>query len=280
MKKTCLRFVLSFLVILLSFIKISISSPVLASDCTSPGIPSHFSAMRGPGAGEVTLYWDQVPGANRYALAYGTESGNYIYGADHIGEEPSRSYTVSSLNPSTNYYFVLSAAKDSCAGGFSQEAMSVSQAGTINPSWSSSGSVSNLQAQPGANPGEVNLKWNDVSEASNYHLVYGSSSQVNKYGALNIGKQTHFTVSKLRPGEKYYFSIIPVKNDQVVSSVGPVSAYSASSVQTVSTTTPAPTMILKDLPPPASPTQTQVIKPTLIPTQVPRVSSEPSYFVP
>lgn len=301
--KNWLRFVFPILIILFSFIKVSNISPVLASNCTPPVSPTNFSAITGPGPGQVTLYWNQSPGANRYAVAYGTQSGQYSYGADHVGEEASRSYTVSFLSPGTPYYFALSAANQSCASGFSQEAMAVSQAGMVNSGWTSSMISSSLQAQPGANSGDVNLSWNNLMDATNFHLVYGTTREVNQYGALNIGKQTHFTVSKLRPGEKYYFSIIPVRNDQSLTSLGPVSSISTPlgqevSVNSVETkikvnskaiiqkmqplTTPSPTMMIKELPK-STPTPGIVIKSTLTPLQSPnspQVSSGPSYFVP
>lgn len=277
MKKSCLKFIFPIFVILISFIKMSLSSPVFASECNAPQVPSHVSAVSGPSGGEVTLYWDQSPGANRYAVAYGNSSGEYMYGADHIGEEPSRSYTVSSLTPGATYYFVLSAANGSCASGFSQEVKAVSGARTSsNPSMSSG----SLQVIRTSNPDEVKLSWNEVSGATDYHVVYGKTAQVNEYGALNIGKQTHFTVGKLTPGVTYYFSIIPVKNGQAANPVGPVSVSNLDTVKNTQTQvviiTPQPTKSSAVNPVPTIKAQ----MPTKVPTQIPQVSSGPTYFIP
>jgi len=110
---------------ILTLVSLSAFKPELikASDCGGPypPMPDKVWAKSGPGPGQVTLSWNEVPFANRYAVAYGTSSGQYMYGADNIGGVEARSYTVSLLNPGQKYYFRLAAARDCTSSPFSAE---------------------------------------------------------------------------------------------------------------------------------------------------------------
>jgi hypothetical protein len=66
----------------------------------------------------------------------------------------------------------------------------------------------NLMAMKG-NKGEVMLKWNQVTNASRYALVYGYMPMNYQFGSLSIdgGMQTNYTVTMLEPGKTYYFQI-------------------------------------------------------------------------
>src|SRR3989338_6726406 len=218
---------------ILTLVSLSAFKPelIMAGDCGGPypPQPSRVSAKTGPGAGQVTISWDEVSYANRYAVAYGTESGHYLYGADNIGGQSSRSYSVGYLNPGQKYYFRLSAARDCSASPFSEEFSAVSGWGEVtmpktpsSPAASAgqtgvSGAASAvLKAWSGPGVGQVSLSWVSTDDADNYHLVYGEKRGEYQYGALNIGKTNSFTVSKLVPGRGYYFSIIPQKGDRAL----------------------------------------------------------------
>jgi len=91
---------------------LGVFSPAVAfaASC-SVSAPSNVSASPGPQDGQVTLRWNTVPNIDRYTLVYGTESNKYIYGAVNIGNQNVSSYTVSSLNPGTKYFFKIGAVK-------------------------------------------------------------------------------------------------------------------------------------------------------------------------
>src|SRR3989338_1621636 len=113
-----------FVIALISASALALLSPPKASaGCGGPypPKPAKVWAKSGPAGGEVTLYWDEVPYANRFAVAYGMSSGKYTYGADNIGGTQSRSYTVKGLNPGGRYAFVLAAARDCASSPFSSE---------------------------------------------------------------------------------------------------------------------------------------------------------------
>ncbi|OGG10716.1 hypothetical protein A3J20_05540 [Candidatus Gottesmanbacteria bacterium RIFCSPLOWO2_02_FULL_42_29] len=218
---------------ILTLVSLSAFKPelIMAGDCGGPypPQPSRVSAKTGPGAGQVTISWDEVSYANRYAVAYGTESGHYLYGADNIGGQSSRSYSVGYLNPGQKYYFRLSAARDCSASPFSEEFSAVSGWGQVvmpkTPPTSAisagqAGVSSNtsivLKAWTGPGVGQVSLSYVSTDDADNYHLVYGEKRGEYQYGALNIGKTNSYTVSRLVPGRGYYFAIVPQKGDRAL----------------------------------------------------------------
>lgn len=238
------KIVISLLTPLLVLISPQIMhSGVFAQDCggPTPNIPSNVRAVSGPKAGQITLFWNASDHANRYAIAYGTASNNYIYGSTNIGNENSRSYTVTHLVAGTKYYFRVAAARDCNSSGFTSEVSATAKGAvstatlaskdattsatkeqptaqapvgdaTVPESMPVSGPVGkqNLWAKAGPNYGEVTLYWQNVDSAEDYHLVYGTKPGMYQYGALNIGKSGRFTVSYLVPGAKYYFALIPM----------------------------------------------------------------------
>ncbi len=196
-----------------------------AADCGGPVPPKPMKvwAKPGPSGGQVTLYWDASPYANRYAVAYGTMSNKYMYGADNIGNENSRSYTVKSLVPGAKYYFRLAAANGCSSSPFSDEVMAQATGGAVMEAVKVASAVVSkgvgkqmLWAKAGPRVGEVTLYWVNNENAENYHLVYGTEHGKFKYGQLNIGKVNKFTVGKLVAGRQYHFALVPVMNGQAM----------------------------------------------------------------
>lgn len=246
------------LLIIISLAGASLLAPkTVKADCggSAPSAPVKVSATSGPKHGQITLYWDEAANANRYAVAYGTVTGRYIYGADNIGGEKSRSYTVSALQAGTKYYFKLAAARDCASSPFSTEVNAVAAGGvqvaservgapttqvttpvsTVKPV-TTGPKVGKLgiSASSGPKEGEVTLSWSDTENADNYHLVYGTKAGKYQFGALNIGK-TSYTVKKLIPGQTYYFALVPVKG-QALYTTDAVSAVAKMNVEVVETT--------------------------------------------
>lgn len=214
-----------FILTLVSLSTLLRPQPAKAADCGGPVPPKPLIvwAKPGPTGGQVTLYWDAAPYANRYAVAYGTTSNKYIYGADNIGGVDARSYTVKSLMPGTKYFFRLAAANGCSSSAFSDEVMAQATGGTAmeavkvaSPQVSKGVGVQRLWAKAGPRVGEVTLYWMNNENAENYHLVYGTEHGKFKYGQLNIGKVNKFTVGKLVPGREYHFALVPVINGQAM----------------------------------------------------------------
>jgi hypothetical protein len=87
--------------------------------CPVPPIPPGPRAETGPNAGQVTLYWDKVAGADYYNITYGPSSLNYQWGAPNVGNVSQ--YTVSGLEPGFPYYFIISAVNSCGSSGARQE---------------------------------------------------------------------------------------------------------------------------------------------------------------
>ena len=66
------------------------------------------------------MTWDGVDRANSWTVAFGSESGKYIYGAHNFGDANSRGIRINSL-PGYKYYFVLRANNGCMPGAFSAE---------------------------------------------------------------------------------------------------------------------------------------------------------------
>lgn len=218
----------------------------------TPSSPQKVWAKSGPLKGEVTIYWSEAAYANRYAVAYGTKSNQYVYGADNIGGANSRSYTVKSLSPGTKYYFRIAGARDSSSSPFSAEFSGWAMGGagsqktvavtpkmvgkTPTPVWQKTISKYDLQIKSGPKAGEVTLYWKQGENADNYHIVYGTMMGKYQYGVLNVGATNHYTIGKLVPGKTYYFALVPVMHNQAQYTTSAVAGTAKTSVTVVVTT--------------------------------------------
>jgi hypothetical protein len=84
-----------------------------------PGTPS-FSFVRNAGGGQIEVGWNMVDRANGWTIAYGVDSGKYIYGMANFGNDQSRSVKINML-PVGIYYFVIKANNGCMPGSFSGE---------------------------------------------------------------------------------------------------------------------------------------------------------------
>ncbi|OGG22288.1 hypothetical protein A3D03_05885 [Candidatus Gottesmanbacteria bacterium RIFCSPHIGHO2_02_FULL_40_13] len=234
---------------------------IAANGGLTPPAPQKVWAKSGPMTGEVTIYWSEASYANRYAAAYGTASNKYLYGADNIGNESSRSYVVKGLTPGMRYYFRIAGAHNRSSSPFSAEfsgvAMGASKkAAVVSPKIVSKTPQTVLQktstpiemqpakvsgkydlwSKSGPKDGEVTLYWKQAENADNYHIVYGTMMGNYQYGVLNVGATNHYTIGKLVPGKTYYFALVPVMHNQAQYTTAGVAGRAKSSVTMVVTT--------------------------------------------
>ena len=94
--------------------------PAAAPVCsnTVPGTPTIKTLTTSTDS--VTLSWDGVSNATSWTVAYGVETGKYIYGVHNFGTSGSTGLTINSL-PGNKYYFALRANNDCMPGAFSGE---------------------------------------------------------------------------------------------------------------------------------------------------------------
>ena len=89
----------------------------------SPGgkQPEIYAAVK-EGIRSVRLYFtDGDKPISHYALIYGNDSGNYLYGSLDIGKYGQRSYVVDKLKPGEDYYFRVVPMNDCQSGPSSEE---------------------------------------------------------------------------------------------------------------------------------------------------------------
>lgn len=91
-------------------------------DCEKPvpNTPWLYKAVP-QGVGSIDLTWHDVNNAETWTIAYGTQSGKYIYGLADFGNSTSRNVTINYL-PAGTYYLVVRASNGCAIGPFSNEA--------------------------------------------------------------------------------------------------------------------------------------------------------------
>lgn len=88
--------------------------PGSAPSCNSskPGTPTNLVINRQ--GDKAVLTWSPADSATTYTIAYGTAPGNYIYGVPDTGNVTT--FTVGSLDPNSQYYFVVRAVNNCMPG--------------------------------------------------------------------------------------------------------------------------------------------------------------------
>lgn len=107
-------------------------SPTFAGSSTEPPVcdkekpaqvvlyePNHPLLPKAVNAYDVRLNWLKADKANKYTLAFGLSSGNYIYGLPNVGNTDH--FTVGSLTPGQKYYFVVRGVNECMPGLWSRE---------------------------------------------------------------------------------------------------------------------------------------------------------------
>jgi len=94
-------------------------TPVGTCNDATPATPTLASAVSG-GTRSVTITWNAVAApVSYYLVAYGTASGNYIYGNPNVGNVTT--YTVGSLATGKTYYFAVKAVNGCAPSAYSNE---------------------------------------------------------------------------------------------------------------------------------------------------------------
>ncbi len=172
---------------------------------TSPlAAPAGVSVTPGS-AGQFSLSWSAVSGANEYYVYYSTVAA--VQG-NRSAPVTGTSATLTGLSGSTTYYFVVYAYNSAS----SITSPPSSQVSAITPL----AAPGNLSVS-GTGTGQVSLSWTGSSGASNYTVYYGTSpGAVNTKGATVT--TTTATISGLSSGTLYYFDVEAYNRPNAVTS--------------------------------------------------------------
>jgi hypothetical protein len=104
-------------------------TPVGYCGDAAPGSTPQLTAATAVGTTKITLTWtDAGDPVSYYLVAYGTSTGQYIYGSPNVGAQGTVNYMVGSLAPGRTYYFAVKAVHGCADSSYSNE-----MAGTTNP---------------------------------------------------------------------------------------------------------------------------------------------------
>ena len=142
----------------------------------------------------VTLSWDAVPTATLYRLHYGTT--NDYEASTQIDKIYNTTYTLSSLEYGTTYYFWISAAN--VGGGVRNKnavtALTFPSVPTLNT--------------PIVSGNTVSLSWDAVPSAVLYRLYYGTSPKLGNATQIDKIYTTSYTLTGLDFNTTYYLWIV------------------------------------------------------------------------
>jgi len=184
-------------------------------------------------SGEVTLMWEDVPGAAAYNVYLSTSPGVTVLTGYKIANA-TNPITITDLQPGTTYFFVLTLEDDSGQIRKSKEisytvvntAGSI-QFGDILSLSAPDAAVSEFEKVPETAPSpsdpkpdvkaaipetrDVTLAWDDVPNATSYNIYWSDKPGVTKKNGTKISnvKNPH-TITGLKKGEKYYFAVTAV----------------------------------------------------------------------
>jgi hypothetical protein len=110
-------------------------TPTDSTTCTGvvPGGTPQLSSAVANNDNQITLTWtDAADPVSNYLIAYGLESGKYVYGNSNVGGQGTTTYTVGSLAAGTTYYFVVAANNDCNLGSYSNEVSATTTGGAAS----------------------------------------------------------------------------------------------------------------------------------------------------
>jgi fibronectin type 3 domain-containing protein len=192
-------------------------------------------------SGQVTLTWQEIPGATAYNVYLSTSPGVTVLNSYKISDV-SNPITITDLEPDTTYHFVVTAADDTGQIRKSKEmsyrvvnTTGLIQFGDILGQTGSDVSTPKIEKEPKAssdasepvaeevspepaietasNPDKqsVTLAWDDVPNATSYNIYWRDKPGVTKENGTKISNVNNpHTIPGLIKGKKYYFTVTAV----------------------------------------------------------------------
>ena len=176
-------------------------STSLVKGATPQGTVKPGNVRASVSGSSVTLTWDPVPGAERYAVSSRVGSGDYV---GHTRDAAGTSYTVAGLRAGTEYEFVVTA-YIGVAGAWSRFDESDLVRVSLNGSSPGQSTAPSFTAQASGD-GQVTLSWQPVSGAERYGISELMAD--GQYRAISrTAMGTSYTVSDLANGYEHRFLV-------------------------------------------------------------------------
>jgi len=144
---------------------------------------------------QVTLSWEQAPGAGSYQIFYSTENVKPASASVTVSTAP---YTITQLHNGTTYYFWVIPVKSGIPGSISKIAAGkpVGNMGTVSASLGTE---------------QLSLNWAEVTGADNYEVYVSTSAGIPSL-PNQIVSETNTVISNLINGTTYNIWIKPVND--------------------------------------------------------------------
>lgn len=163
-----------------------------------PAAPDSLTA--GLISATVMLNWNPVPGATSYAIYEGTAAG--AEGASPVATSTNTNTLIKNLAGGKTYYFTVKAVNSAGSSAASNEA---SVAVPVPPA-----APASLVATAGN--GAATLSWKASTGASSYEVFQGTAAGAEGTVPVQSVSGTSATVSGLKNGSTYYFTVKAVNN--------------------------------------------------------------------
>jgi fibronectin type 3 domain-containing protein len=168
---------------------------------------------------EVTLMWEDVPGAAAYNVYLSTSPGVTVLNSYKISNA-SNPIIITDLEPGTTYFFVVTVEDNLGQSRKSKEisytvvnSKGLIQFGDILSHPEQDAAVSEFENVKASTPEtrEVTLAWDDVSNATSYNIYWSDKAGVTRKNGTKISnvKSPH-KIAGLKKGAKYYFIVTAV----------------------------------------------------------------------
>ena len=220
-----------------SWLKISLFATLLACNACSnsgsnsanngdgnsaPAAPTNLTATAGNQ--QASLTWTASGGATSYNVKRGTTSGGPY---TTVGSPAGTTYSDTSLNNGTAYYYVVTAVNTAGESGNSNQAAATPKAPPVAPA-----APLNLTATGGNQ--QVSLAWTASTGATSYN-VKRAASNGGPYTTVASPAGTSYTDTTVSNGTTYYYVVTAVS-----SSGESANSNQASATPSAPTPTPAP----------------------------------------
>ena len=188
--------------------------PIFAFIGGCGGIDSDIPSASVLISGEVTLTWEEFPGATSYNVYLSRSPGVSKINTSGI-RDVTLPITFTELEPGATYYFIVTALTESGESNTSKE-LTFTVGDT--PGYFDFKAIFNIPEPKNkigkSADGQVTLAWDNVAGATSYNVYWKSSPGVTKQNSKKVSNvKNPCTIKGLKKGATYWFVVTAVNKD-------------------------------------------------------------------